>query len=206
MNGILSDKKVYEFRKNELLIEQGTPFSNAICVQDGVVKIYKTNKNQNEFIYWFAQPGDILGLDAFINNENYSFSARAIETVHACMIGPEDLNNILEHKPDVSMELMKMLCEKIEFMEHRMTSIAQKDIKAQLAEVLLILLVDKNKVAKKVSQINYSIKDLANIIGTRQNYIYKILTDFSQQNIINIIDNKIKVMDEVKLATVASGK
>lgn len=203
-DNLLSDKTIYEFQQNETIIKQNTPFKNVICIQEGVIKVFKTNKKKDELIFWFALPGDLLGLDAFINKENYSFSAIAIEPVHACLISEQDLNNIIENKPDISIELMKNLCEKIEFMEKRVTSIAQKEVKGQLAEILL-LLSKKNKITNKIVQINYTIKDLANIIGTTKNYIYKILSDFSEHRIIVIENKKIKIIDAVKLSRIAAG-
>jgi len=204
INNLLSDKTVYEFQKNELLIEQGTPFNGVLCIQAGVAKIFKTGKKQNDFIFWYAQPGDLVGLDAYINKENYSLSALAIEKVQTNIIDEQDLNNIIKYNPDISIEMMKSMCEKIELIENRMASIAQKEIKEQLAEILL-LFSSKNKGTNDIIDIYYTVNDLANIIGTTKSYIYKILSDFSQRKIIIIQNKRIKIINVLKLSKVASG-
>lgn len=204
LNYIFQNKNYEEFKSNDELIKQNTPFKNIICIQEGIVKLFKTSKKQEEFILGFAQAGDILGLDAYVNKENYSFSAIVIQPAKVCIISEQVLTSIIKRQPDITIEIMKNLCGKIDTMETRVTSLAQKGVKEQLAEVL-ILLSPNNKVTNKVVQINYTIKDLANIIGTTKNYIYKILSDFSQHKIISIENKKIKIIDNVGLSKIASG-
>lgn len=204
LNYLLQNKKYEEFKSNELLITQNSQFKNIICIQEGIVKLFKTNKRQEVFILGFAQTGDILGLDAYINKENYSFSALVIQPVKVCIISEQVLTSIIKRNPDITIEIIKNLCGKVDTMETRVTSLAQKGVREQLAEVLL-LLSPNNKVTNKVVQINYTIKDLASIIGTTKNYIYKILSDFSQNKIITIENKKIKIIDNVGLTKIASG-
>ena len=53
--------------------------------------------------------------------------------------------------------------------------------------------------------INYSIKDLANIIGTTKNYLYKILSDFNSKKVISMHNKKLVIKDFDKLSLIAIG-
>ena len=63
---------------------------------------------------------------------------------------------------------------------------------------------NKNFVSEN-TPINYSIKDLANIIGTTNNYLYKILSDFNSKNVVSIQNKKLVIKDFDKLSLIAIG-
>lgn len=201
-----ANKQQICFAKDEVLLKQEENFSGVYCVQEGVVKITKTKNHKKEFILWFARPGDIIGLDSFINNESYSFSAIAVDSGKLCFIPAKDFSGLLSGEPVISFELIKSLCRKINFIEGRITSIAQKNIKEQFAE-MLISLAAKNKGKNNQNiQVEYTIKDLANIIGTTKNYLYKILSEFTRKDLIEIEEQKLKIKNLDKLSLIAMGE
>ena len=102
------------------------------------------------------------------------------------------------------MRLMEYFCERIDFIEKRITSIAQKKTKSHLAELLIALRNDETA-DEKETNIDYSIKDLANIIGTTQNYLYKISSELIKEKIISFERKKLKILDLEKLSILAKG-
>lgn len=199
-----AEKKQITFSRNKTIIKQGEVFNGIVCVNEGIAKVFQTNKHKNDFIFWFAKPGDLLGLDSFINKEVYSYSVMAVESTKICLISKNDIDAIVKKKPDISIEMIKLLCERINYIEKRMVSIAQKGIKEQLAEVLLLISYKSNTSANSLI-INYSVKDLANIIGTTKNYIYKLLSEFSQDKIISMEKRTLKILDVNQLSKISVG-
>lgn len=198
------EKKQITFQRNKIIIKQGQPFNGIVCIQGGVAKVFQTKKNKDDFIFWFAKPGDLMGVDSFINNEVYSYSIMAVESTEICFISKNDIDNLIKRKPEISIEMIKLLCTRIDYIEKRMVSIAQKGIKEQLAEILL-LLGKRNKNQNPNILINYSVKDLANIIGTTKNYIYKLLSEFSQKKIISMENRSLQIIDVGKLSKISLG-
>jgi CRP-like cAMP-binding protein len=201
-----ASRVLVNFNKGEYILKEGDTFKGVYFIQEGVAKILKKGNKNKEFILWFARPGDIIGMNAFLNHEDYSFSVMAFEDIQACFIPEVDFKNLIDREPAIGIKLMKDMCEKIDFIEDRITSIAQKKIREQFAEILISLASKNNKIKQGSVSINYSIKDLANIIGTTKNYLYKILSDFDSKRLVSMKNHKLVIRDINKLFLVATGE
>ncbi|HEY4799137.1 MAG TPA: Crp/Fnr family transcriptional regulator [Bacteroidia bacterium] len=206
MDEVFVNKKVKTFSKGELLISEAAEFKGVFCVQQGVVKIFIGGNDSKEFTLWFARPGDFIGLDSFINNENYTFSAVAVDEVVSCFIPASDFKSILTKGPAISIGLMKDLCDKINFIEDRITSISKRKIREQFAEILLSLSMKNKKIHDGEVHVDFAVKDLANVIGTSKNYLDKIISEFSDLKVVAMRDQKLIIRDFDKLSLIAIGE
>ncbi len=198
-------KKQQTYNKGDYLIKNGDFVSGVYCIQKGAVKIFKKGVRNKEFIMWVAGHGDVVGLNSFVNDEVYSFSASAIDEASACFIQASDLKTLIDKEPIVSERLMRDLCQKIYFIEHRITSISRKSIREQCAELLISIASENNLESDKKLQINYSVKDLASLVGTTKNYLYKILLDFTNKEILSVSNRKLVINNMNALSSIASG-
>ena len=205
LDELFAHKQLRQFKKNEMLFRKNDPFQGVFCIQEGVITVSTSRNNNKEFILWFARPGDIVGIDSFVSCENYSFNALAVESVSTCFIPASDFNALISKNPVVSRKLMKDMCEKINFIEDRITSMSRKKIREQFAEMLISMsMKNKNAIAGNMP-INHSIKDLANIIGTTKYYLYKILSDFNSKKVVTMHNKKLVIKDFDKLSLIAIG-
>lgn len=106
----------------------------------------------------------------------------------------------------MARKLMKVLCEEINLIEDRITSISQKSIREQFAEILISIVTKNKKTIVGDTSVNYSIRDLANIIGTTNNYLYKILSDLNDKNVVSIRNKKLVIKDFDRLSMIAVGE
>ncbi|MBI4930354.1 MAG: Crp/Fnr family transcriptional regulator [Bacteroidetes bacterium] len=206
LDELFSNKQFRQYGKNEILIRQNDSFEGVFCIQEGTVKVSTSGNKNKDFILWFARPGDMIGIDSFINNKNHSFTAITVEPVSACFVPDTDFKKLVSKDPAIARKLMKVLCEEINFIETRITSISQKSIREQFAEVLISIATKNKKSIVGNTSINYSIKDLANIIGTTNNYLYKILSDLNEKNVVSIRNKKLVIKDFDKLSLIAIGE
>lgn len=188
-----------------MLVRENDSFQGVFCIHEGVVKVSTSRNKNKEFILWFARPGDIIGIDSFVTSENYSFNALAIEPVSACFITASDFNELISNDPVVSRKLMKDMCEKINFIEDRITSISRKKIREQFAEMLISMSMQNKNAVLGNLPINCSVKDLASIMGTTKNYLDKILSDFNRKKVVSMHNKKIVIKDFDKLSLIAIG-
>ena len=121
------EKKIYN--KGKYLLKNGEQVSGVFCIQKGAVKIFKKGVRNKEFIMWIAGKGDVVGVNSFVNEDTYSFSAAALNETSLCFVPTHDLKILLKKKPVVFDHLMRNLCDKINFVEHRILSISKKSIK-----------------------------------------------------------------------------
>jgi len=205
LESVFSNKRLMAFGKMDTLLLQGESFKGVYCIQQGVLKVLKQGSDGKEFLLWFAKPGDIIGADSCINNEDYSFTVVAAEPVCACYIPAADFRKLIDQKPSIIIRLMKDLCGKLSFIEGRLTNISRKKIRENFAEVLISLAVKGKNTAEGDIPITYSIRDIANILGTTNTYLYKILNDFSRRNLISRKNKKLVIKDFNRLSLVAIG-
>lgn len=196
-------KSVIHFTKGENIVREGQELNGIYCIKEGVIKVFKRNTENKEFIVWLAKPGDIIGIDSFFSNENYRFTCQSLTPGKICFIPAKDFKNALAENQTFFNELVKILCERLNKIEERITNIAQKKIREQLADLLLILSSPTRIKENTLDVVSFSIKDLANIIGTTRNYLYKVLFDFSNKGFINIEKRKIFILDKLSLENLA---
>lgn len=204
-NDILENTQSRIYNKGEYLMKNGEAVSGVFCIQEGIVKVTKNGNRNKEYILWIAGKGDIVGLNSFIDDEPFSFSASAIDHVTACFIPAFDLKILLQKEPVIFVQLMKSLCEKLNFIEQRITSLSGKKIKEQCAEMLISIASQSNSENDKRLYINYSINDLASLIGTTKNYLYKILLEFNNKKVLSIHNRKMYISDMGALSSIAIG-
>lgn len=202
---IIASKQEREYSKGEYLMKAGDPVFGIYCIKKGIVKISKKGTRNKEFILWIARSGDVVGLNSFINEEAFSFSASAIDDVSACFIPATDLKLVFNKEPIVFVQLMRRLCEKLNFIEQRITSISRKSVKAQCAEMLMTFAAQTDPLNSSSISIDYSISDLASLVGTTKNYMYKIIGDFIDKKIVTINNRKLIVNNINSLSAIAIG-
>ena len=194
-----------EFNKGDCLVKNGDPVSGIYCIQKGNVKISKKRKENKEFILWIASAGDIIGLNSYINHEAYSFTATALDKMSTCFISSSELKTLLSKEPMLLIELTRRLCKKLNFVEHRITSLSTQSIRGQCAEILISIATDNVSGNDKTHYINYSVRDLASLVGTTQNYLYKILLEFTTKGILSVKNKKFIINDMNTLSLIANG-
>ncbi|MBI2272054.1 MAG: Crp/Fnr family transcriptional regulator [Bacteroidetes bacterium] len=202
---IATNKQEKEYNKGEYLVKTGDQVSGVYCIKSGIVKVSKKGNRKREFILWTARSGDVVGLNSFINDKTFSFSASAMNKVNACFIPASDLKLLLNNKPMVFVQLMQKLCVKLDFVEQRITSISRKSIKEQCAEILISIASQKQSENDKNMYINYSINDLACLVGTTKNYMYKVLLEFTDRKILSVHNRVLIVNNMNALSSIAMG-
>jgi CRP-like cAMP-binding protein len=192
---LVEKKSLCQYKKGDLIIEQGEKINFIICIQQGTAKIVHKNTKGKEFTFLNVQKGDYLGIHSLLNKGNSYVSVIATAPLIAYKITEEDLNRSRSKNTLISLELIKHLCSKIGLIETKISKNNSKNIKSELVKILLT----KRSEAKTGETIIYSINELANLVGTTKNYIYQVLSEFEHLKIISVKDKKVNVLDERKL-------
>ena len=188
------DREFRKFNKKQLIYEEGQYPKQLFFVASGKVKTFKTNELGKEYITAVYKQGDFLGHQALISNSKYSESASTLEDTEICMIPKEDFFSLLYNNRNFSGQFIKMLAANVMEKEEQLLSLAYNSIRKRLAEALLIL--DKKYQKEGISMMR---EDLANIVGTAKETVIRTLTDFKNEQLVDIRDRKIIILDKEKL-------
>jgi CRP/FNR family transcriptional regulator len=97
---------------------------------------------------------------------------------------------------------MVMLSSMLEDAENKLLSLAQKPVRERLAETLVTLHELFNKNGGE-NHINLSRTDIANIVGTANECVIRLLYEFKEDNLIHINGRQISILDVDELKRIA---
>ncbi len=194
-----------EFHKRgTVLYRESSRINGFYCIQNGILKIYKTGIDGKEQIIRFARKGDLIGFRSIMSNETACTTAEVIEDTLCCYIPGQILIELVKSNGNFSLELMQLTCKELGEANSFITDIAQKTVRERLAEVLIHLKNDFDLDENQVLQISLTREELANIVGTATESVIRLLSEFKQDKLIDLQGRKIKLLDFQRLQRIAN--
>jgi len=190
------------YKKNELVIEEGSVPHNFIIVNKGKIKVYGYSQDGKEQIMYILTPGDFFGERNLIHNKQADYNARTMEDTVVCMIQRDKFQKLLFKFPGISIKIMDVLCERLEKMESMFKKISPKDVDSRINMMLLEL---SHKFGRKhgrgvLIELPMSREEMANYIGVARETVSRKIASLKDEGIIEIIGNKkILILDEEAL-------
>lgn len=199
----LSDHKNYiTHKKGQILFYEATKPLGVFCINDGVVKVFKTASNGKEQIIRLAKKGDFLGYASLLGEESYSNSATIVEDAKICFVPRESFLKVLAEDTEFHRRVTKALCRDLGIMEDKLTDATQKSIRERLAFTLLKLSetygIDGNEGDK--IDIVLTREEIAGLVGTATETVIRLLSEFRKDELIDFEGKKILVLDKRGLA------
>lgn len=188
-------KDFRQYRRGEILYQEGSRISGFYCINSGIIKVFKTGFDGKEQIIRFAKKGDFIAYRSVLSNEPACTSAKVIEDCQVCFIPSEILIQLSKVNSTFALELLKLACHELGEANSFITDIAQKTVRERLAEILLLLVqefgVDENKFLK----ISLTREELANIVGTATESVIRLLSEFKTDKIVELSGRKIRILN-----------
>lgn len=187
-----------DFSKGKTIFFEGEEATAIYFVKKGKIKIAKMSEQGKEIIVHILGPGDIFAeVTLFQKNTVYPVTAEVIENAKVGMIRNEDLEKIILEKPQVAVELIRALTEKIMVMQERIRHLGSNDAVDRTIQVLLTLAHGHGTKTNHGIQIcvNINRQDLASFVGTTRETISRILSRLANAKIIDISGKNIVITD-----------
>lgn len=198
------EKDFKQYRRGEVLYNEGSRISGFYCINRGIIKVFKTGIDGKEQIIRFAKPGDIIAYRSVLSNEPACTSARVIEDARVCFIPSHILIDFVKENPLFSMEIMKLTCHELGEANEYITDIAQKTVRERLAEILLHLINDFGLDSDNYLKITLTREELANIVGTATESVIRLLSEFKSDRYIELSGRKIRILDRKSLEKISN--
>ncbi len=197
-------KDFRQYKKGEILYQEGNRISGFYCVRQGIIKVYKTGFDGKEQIIRFAKPGDIIAYRSVLSNEPACTSAKVIEDCHVCFIPSEILISFIKSNSTFALELLKLTCHELGEANSFITDIAQKTVRERLAEILLVLVSDFGLDEYNYLNISLTREELANLVGTATESVIRLLSEFKADKLVELNGRKIRIIDPKKLEKISN--
>ena len=198
------DKTCSIYKKGTVLYREGSRLTGFYCVTKGIVKIYKTGIDGKEQIIRFAKKGEIIAYRSLVSQELACTTAKVIEEATLCHIPYQTLLFLIQNNWQFSHHMLQIVCRELREANDYITDIAQKTVRERLAEVLLLLKDSFDLDNQNTLQISLTREELANIVGTATESVIRLLSEFKQDNLIELQGRKIKLINLSGLHRVAN--
>jgi CRP-like cAMP-binding protein len=145
-----------------------------------------------------------MGFRSTITGELACTTSKTIEEAEILYIAGEFVKSLVRSNGDFAMDLLQTACRELGEANDYITDIAQKTVRERLAEVLIQLERTFDLDKDKFLQISLKREDLANIVGTATESVIRLLSEFKQDNLIEIHGRKIKIINEANLIKIGN--
>ena len=196
--------KYQEFKKNELIYKEGEIPEYLYCVIAGKIKIFKDGVGSRQQILRFVKEGENFAYRAYFAGGRYVTSASALESVKAYAVPLNVIRQILESNNRLAMTFIANLSADLGDIDSRIVSLTQKHIRGRFAEALVILIetygIDPET---KFLKGFLSREDLAGFANMTASNAIRTLAAFNNEEMIELVGKKIKILNESTLRKVS---
>jgi CRP/FNR family transcriptional regulator, cyclic AMP receptor protein len=194
-------RNINKFKKKQAIYNEGNHPNRLYYVIKGKVKAYKTNDDGKELVTELYSPGDFLGHVALLEGAVYKDTAEALEETELAVIPKEDFDELINKNPAIAKKFIQLLAKNISEKENKLLGLAYNSLRRKVADALILLQKKYKKGTENEFTINISRDSLATIAGTATESLIRTLSDFRNENLIEIKNGSIKILNEKMLAT-----
>lgn len=198
LQSLSRNRPVAKYKKKEIIFHAGDNPHYVYFLNKGSIKAYKTHDDGKELITNVYKQGDFFGHVPIFEKRTYSDTALVLEESEIYKIPKEDFLALIYKNRDVASQFIKLLSNQVEEQEKQLLRLAYDTVRKRTAEALLQLLKGKDQ----NPSLRVTRDDLANMVGTATETVIRCLTDFKDDELIEVNGREIVILDAEGLADV----
>lgn len=195
----LAEKKSLKFHKGEVIFEDGEDAKGVYFIKSGTAKLGKHGVYGKEQILRFIKAGDLIGYRSILCGENFQARAEAMTDLEATFLPSEMFLHLLEVDSHLSFVMLQKIAYELGESANTVTFLAQKTVRERLAEILLLLEMKLGTDPEGFIKISLTREEIANIIGTATESAIRLISEFKQDDLIEVEGRNIKILNHEKL-------
>lgn len=186
LNQIGSDM---DYTRGYSLFIEGQPSQCVYIILSGRVKLSVTSREGKTMIMRIAEAGDVLGLNAAMNNTDYEVSAEALEFCRVKVIRSRDFIDFLRKYPEAAMEATQCVLREYKFMFKDVCRLGlPTTVTGRLANLLLDWREKRFEEGHTDSRMVMTLtqEEIAGMTGTSRETVSRVLQQFQRDKLISI--------------------
>lgn len=189
------------YAKGRIIFMEGEPGEAFFYIKSGLVKISKLSNDGREHILHILNEGHVFAEVTLFNNASYPATAEVLEDAQIGMIKNRDLEKLMVENPEISLELIKYLNNRLIEAQNKVRNLALYDTFGRTAQALVKLAEDYGKKTREGIELdlNLSRQELANIVGTTRETVIRVLAAFKKEKSIELDKSSIVIKDIEKV-------
>lgn len=156
--------------KGQALFLQGDPADEMFLIKGGRVKLTKVLEDGNELTLDIRKAGDFVGENMFSEESEYPVSAYCLEDTLTCGFNRNQFENLVLQHPNVGLQIIKNLSERISWLTSRVGSLAVTNVEDRLYRVLSTVAQEHGATTSQGTVIQFPLthEDLSFLTGAHR--------------------------------------
>lgn len=186
LNTLAEKAKPAKYPKHATVIMEGDESSSLYIILEGKVRVFGSDDKSKELTLMIQEAGSYFGEIALLSDEPRSASVETLEKTTCAVISKSDFIAWLKHYPDVAIDLLGVLSQKIRQLTEKVKQMALSNVYERIIIVLQEMAVPEGNtrlIRNKPSQ-----DDLAKMIGASREMVNKVMQELTKGGYITIHD------------------
>ena len=205
LEAMKQSKTTNVYKPHQVIFYEGNQPFGLYCIKEGKIKIYKMDANGHQQIVRLLGPGDLVGYRCLLAGETYTATAETITESIICFIDKNTFLNVLAQDSATASCLFKAMAVDLRHAEDQNLNLVHKNVRERLAELFLTFRLRFGQKTTEGVYLDISLtrEELAEMIGTTQESVIRLISEFKQDGLIHVDGRKITLLQLEKLSDVA---
>ncbi len=184
--------------RGEMILLEDEPADALYFVFSGAVKVFKTSPDGKEQILYIIRPGESLNDVSSFDGGPSPVGAQAMGPVSLYVIRNSDLEVILRDHPQVTLNVTKVLSERIRHLMSLIEDLSFRHVIGRVAKILLEYAGDGTGSGPRLTQ-----QDMAAMAGTAREMVGRSLKVLEDEGMIRLDRHRILISNKEALEQTA---
>ena len=194
---LLKKGRRIKLQPKSILFHQGDPAVSCFLVNQGRLKLTQLNEQGKEIILRYIGEGELTAAIAVLKNRPYPVTAESIEETEITCWDKSAMTQWLRQYPDIAINLLSIVLERIDDMQHRYLEICTERVDQRIARSLLRLMRRAGSKTRSGIQIDMPLsrQNIADYSGTTLYTVSRTLSAWEKNGWIKSGREQIVVTD-----------
>jgi len=202
-DAILAGAAVMHYPEGARIFAKGDPGDSMMAVLKGRVAIHDPSPGGRQVLLTVFREGDVFGEMALIDGKERSANATAAAACDLLVVSRQSFLRLLEHRPNVCMALMIVLCDRLRRTNEQVEDFAFLGLERRIAKLLLRLADETDQRTPSSLSVKIGQRALGELVGGSRERINKVLQDWRRSGIIALEHGSIQICDRQALTDLA---
>ncbi len=197
----LTEKIMHKnYKKGQIIFFEGDISDKLYVINKGKIKIFKYTREGKEQILYILSEGDFVGDLSLLKKDEFKFNAETLEDANICVLTKDDFDSMVKESPEIALEILQVVYDRIVKLENLIQSLSTKDIEARIAGLLLGFVKDFGVYRGDVIELELPLsrEDIANYIGVTRETISRKLGSMQDQGVIELVGSKKIIINDIE--------
>ena len=192
--------------RGHVLFAEGEPARGVYILRSGRATISISSSEGRVVMLRLAQPGDLLGANAVLQDSSYDTTVKTLEPCRTQFIARAELIEVVKQNRAGAEVMLTMLSRELaELTERAKSLLLPQTVRGRLAKLLLDLSNGASFKAANGTQLDrrFTHEEIAQMICSSRETVTRLVATLSREKVIRITSDRIEIVDRSTLEKIA---